>query len=700
MAPSKDGDSKDEIKVTNRSEKRKKSEGASKTEKVEQPKEKQIKKEKDKEKEEVVPKVDIYSEILKLENEESETRSADTDLKMWHDTCAELRNNMKDIFELKIKSSSATDVADKRIQASLLFVTLKKLNRLEKLRLKKSRDATNLAKQNTDSFNLQLQNLLYEVLHLKKEVTKCVNYKSADDNITMIPTEDFFKEAPETVATPEIVNDPHAQKLARLQWELVKRKELEQEVDEREMERDKSELIIRTKEDKLRDLGPQLTKILEQSLPVQQYLEMPLTDTRDQLELARLLPSPLYVMYSQCSAYSQACDKLLEVRVVGDADEAKRFRELESKEKADEENTKDESQDADGEVVKERRSKGTKVASEMNSVKSHPLKVQLKVSDENDMCVTVICSWCITLEMVTAEVELNTGTTKCDSDLVKGDTILSHLTPGDSGDKSPNPSSSWKLSQLGITDSLTKLMPGKLFYFWCQRLAGLDFLERNQNPDNVVEAKPEVSQLYMETIINGIRKRLSTRLNLNKQVEKLSKLKIDVVSATSGGQLPSRAIAKFKSWQSLDWESYNQFDFTSHVVASELVHSDCFLYKITVTRDKATLTALLSISPSYPSIPPLWCLSLKIGENKETQESSEVIRDMEREMNINDTEVPMNSQLHKLLLLTDVVLEVSSSEGEQSENFMKSLAFLDNVKGRMRRLPFYFNSSQQMFQQR
>ena len=99
----------------------------------------------------------------------------------------------------------------------------------------------------------------------------------------MIPTEDFFKEAPETVATPQIVNDPHAQKLARLQWELVKRKELEQEVDEREMERDKSELIIRTKEDKLRDLGPQLTKILEQSLPVQQYLEMPLTDTRDQL---------------------------------------------------------------------------------------------------------------------------------------------------------------------------------------------------------------------------------------------------------------------------------------------------------------------------------------------------------------------------------------------------------------------------------
>ena len=45
-----------------------------------------------------------------------------------------LRSLMKDIFELKTKNSSPTEVTEKRIQASLLFVTLKKLNRLEKLR--------------------------------------------------------------------------------------------------------------------------------------------------------------------------------------------------------------------------------------------------------------------------------------------------------------------------------------------------------------------------------------------------------------------------------------------------------------------------------------------------------------------------------------------------------------------------------------
>ena len=129
MAPaSKESDSKNDINVS-KSEKRKKSEGNVKTEKVEQPREKQIKKE-----EAAAPSEDVYDKILTLENEESETRSGDSDLRLWKETCGELRSLMKDIFELKIKSSSPADVAEKRIQASLLFVTMKKLNRIEKLR--------------------------------------------------------------------------------------------------------------------------------------------------------------------------------------------------------------------------------------------------------------------------------------------------------------------------------------------------------------------------------------------------------------------------------------------------------------------------------------------------------------------------------------------------------------------------------------
>ena len=38
------------------------------------------------------------------------------------------------------------------------------------------------------------------------------------------------------------MEDAHAQRLARLQWELTRRKDLSLEVEEREMERDKTEL--------------------------------------------------------------------------------------------------------------------------------------------------------------------------------------------------------------------------------------------------------------------------------------------------------------------------------------------------------------------------------------------------------------------------------------------------------------------------
>ena len=89
------------------------------------------------------------------------------------------------------------------------------------------------------------------------------------------------------------------------------------------------------------------------------------------------MPSPLYVMYAQCSAYSQACDPLLEVRVVGDSDEAKRFQELVDKECQEDEEVeevnKDDGQDPDTEGDKTRRGK-TKAQSD-KSLKIHPLKV-------------------------------------------------------------------------------------------------------------------------------------------------------------------------------------------------------------------------------------------------------------------------------------------------------------------------------------
>lgn len=123
----------------------------------------------------------------------------------------------------------AVEIEDRRILSCVHFMTLKKLNRLAHIRLKKGRDQTHevgveklnppfppsfpppsqcpaplflsllplcsapshpdlpphlpltltsfQAKQKVDAYHLQLQNLLYEVMHLQKEITKCLEFK-------------------------------------------------------------------------------------------------------------------------------------------------------------------------------------------------------------------------------------------------------------------------------------------------------------------------------------------------------------------------------------------------------------------------------------------------------------------------------------------------------------------------------------------
>ena len=275
-------------------------------------------------------------------------------------------------------------------QGSLLFVTLKKLNRLEKLRIKRSRDATNQSKQGVDSFNLQLQNLLYEVLHLKKEVTKCVHFKSADENLTLIPEEQFFKEAPEDISKPELTkSDPHAMKLARLQWELAKRKELSEEAEKEENERDGLEMAIRQREERLRELQPQLKAVLEATKPVQDYLNLPLDHKRDQNKLAMLLPAPLYICFSQVSAFAEASDPLVDVNISGEEEEAKKWMEEKEKEEAeesvdlskDDEVVEQDSIEEDSESKKKRGGKaGGKVSAQKVALLTfHPLSVNIIV---------------------------------------------------------------------------------------------------------------------------------------------------------------------------------------------------------------------------------------------------------------------------------------------------------------------------------
>jgi len=83
------------------------------------------------------------------------------------------------------------------------------LNRLDKVRIRAGRDTLHKEKLRVDSNRLQLQNLLYEADHLKKEVQRCYQFKSQDEEIDLVSIDEFYKNAPESVSKPVNIHNKY-----------------------------------------------------------------------------------------------------------------------------------------------------------------------------------------------------------------------------------------------------------------------------------------------------------------------------------------------------------------------------------------------------------------------------------------------------------------------------------------------------------
>ena len=79
-------------------------------------------------------------------------------------------------------------IGEVRALAGLHVLALKKINRLEKVRLKTARENTHAAKQRVDTFHLTLQNLLYEIVHVRREINRCLEFRSVTSLIVLLQT--------------------------------------------------------------------------------------------------------------------------------------------------------------------------------------------------------------------------------------------------------------------------------------------------------------------------------------------------------------------------------------------------------------------------------------------------------------------------------------------------------------------------------
>ncbi len=574
----------------------------------------------------------MHAKVSRLEEEESRNRKAEEDAGLFARTVADIRKGVEQAYEAKTRKGAGgakgADVTELRIRASLQVLTLKRLNRLDKLRARDSRDRTQQAKQKVDSLHLHLQNLLYEAMHLQKEITKCQQFRSGDEDIQMVSEEEFYRDAPDNISkSEETRSDEHKRKLARLEFEGATRREMSGALKKLESGREKLEDIIKTKRDNLASLRPQLQKILEATKPTQDYLKMPLTEEWEQAKLCRLLPPPLFVLYSQTSAYGEACDKMVKVEIIGDIEEARTFHTKKLLEEEDDDDSNNVTNEEEEESAKKsKRGRGGSGKSQQISkqeenlrmlLQRHPLQVRVRVALQAELPEGVLMTfgYLTRLKVISVKVTLEGGAEGESGGVLQSSLLLSHLLgPGDGGARSPNPANRFQLAEVGYPGGA---MPARyseeigVLYRWAQLLGGLVHPEAeaeegdeeaalsalSPSEPSELPASEDVSFSRVGEILKAVRDRVQARIALQKQVAQLEKAKHVQVepsvpreaaglfpeeSGGGGGSRSSSGRSRIRNWTSVDWEQYTGLEVTRHLVEAGAVDGDDFFFRLQV----------------------------------------------------------------------------------------------------------------------
>ncbi|KAG5345091.1 THOC5 protein, partial [Acromyrmex charruanus] len=624
---------------------------------------------------------DMYKIIINYEEKEAVERLSEDDSECFLATCNDIRAAMSKIAKLKSSGDSNVkdDIRELQIQTSLAFIELKKLNRMEKFRTKSARDSLVAAKSSVDSRHLHLQNLLYEVMHLKKEVIKCLQFKSKDELIELVSEEEFYKEAPESISRHVCIHKfyigcvpfscPHAQ-LAALCDELTESKKAVAS-------------SIETKQTRLDNLAPQLRSILEASKPLQESLGLPLDKIRQEHQKASLLASPLYVLYAKASAYRDAYDSTLLVKVEGDEDEAKRANNHDGLQESDSDPENQlESIVEETPVHKKRHHRLSREARQEEKrsklLQRHPLHVKILITLKSETRLTLHFFYMVYLKVVTVESKLETEDLGGINMLVS-ESVLRELYPRDLGLESPNPANQYQLSRhnLGSFSSLGLGIP----YRWAQRMAGLHFVSCDMTEQQQKLTSQELAQDCVESVLKEIKRRIKARLDLCMEIRQLESGNLPIfISMTD--PVPQKISTSLHRFTTMTWKNYSNYIASPEFYQRGLVLSVDIFYEAVLRRGSSELVARIAIKPDYPKIAPVFSISI----SPIVPASADIIRDIEREVNVMWTKSPtLTAQIQRLRACFDIYLETESMAPKEK-------IFFYPVRGRTRARPYKYLS--------
>lgn len=573
------------------------------------------------------PDRDIYKVAVKFEEQEADSRDSDRDAELFSAACQRLKTSLQQIHRLKSSSeNSASDLLEVRHDVAMGVLVLKKLNRLEKLRLAAARARTNQSRASLDSFHLTLENLLYTVLHLRKEIGRCVAFRSRDEDISLVPVDEFLCDAPENIATPGIASgDEHQLHVARLSWELEQRKQLTAACKLLMDSQHTVSRAIDTRRASLHALTPKLDTLLQSTKSLQSELGVKLDEERDQQRMSRLLSEPLYAIFLHMSSFAKTCDSSIKVSIHGDKVEADTFNSKHVNHQPSPDDDADIEEERDEEEVGKRRNRagGSTVVDEQtrvrNTIQQHPLRVCVQISEigQDGAVVELVFSHLLGLNLVF----VTPSVLQHSNCLLSGDWLLHSLPLCDhsSADCWLQPCMSsfytaagYRLSSAALP-ALNQLIHRQLLgrpYCWLQLLARSQLLESGGGGG---QRSP------VPALIEAVKRRVSVRLQLDRITQSLERGNVQVCGEVAinaelwpEGGAPT---ARLSSWASVTHEQL--LEAVSQLPAATLVQEQQFHYRAVFCREQVSLTCYISIPLDYPLHSPVFLLLLKRGDHTE-----------------------------------------------------------------------------------
>ena len=544
-----------------------------------------------------------------------------------------------------------------------------------------------------DVASLDLEGVLYEKAVVLNEIKRCAEFEFDPSSLNLLPLE----------SVPE---DPHSAMLASLANEKAAREELVRQLAEQEKAVGKTRSELAAQNEFLDGLGLKLNKFLAGGRSLAQYLGDPnIALGEGTRKLVGTLPHPLYLLYTQLLALNGGEESgMLRLAVRGEEGgdagmggggrPVRRRKTLEDGEEHQED--KDEE---NGDVYA-----------------VYPANVGVSVypdgdgngnpSGEMEMGPLELAFYYYpTLDVVGVEVE---------NPEVYPPGMLANLFPGDTGETSPNPANVYVRTAggevkprnpdaMGDNENAFVFAPPRdgspgsagVPYLWVQWLAGKNYLDPAGDPSVALS-------VGVAKIVQQMQNRLVASRALEKHLHTLSTLTLPLADEVSS-TFPLKSRVALEEWVQLDSPSAaNALANDARLAALVSPESSPDVYRARFTRDGAVLTAHVVLTKEYPARPPLFGLALETPGSSGFDNNVTVMAD---EVNVYHSELPIPNdndllayQVRKLALCFDIYIKSLASSS--SSALLKSKLSLRTFRGRNRQMPFSFNESVGLFEQR